>query len=868
MWKKLLAALTTCIMLFTMAGAALGEAAAVTTEPEQLTLQDLKALNGGSVTVHEDKGRITFVGGTITDKPVTGMEEAEELIAPMTALLGGDEGTRFVPWRVLTDPAGNNYYVFQQMFDDVLALGGAVKIITDRDGNMLGLTGSVIATPAETGTAAELTAEEAEAVVTAHEKEAGNGEPDIIRGQTVKTVLPVNPGIDINSERDDSRYVWTVYTTNTGASVSAADLPYLAHYVTMGGEYLYSLPTIIPGDAAGTAGYDASYVFEFMEPVDYTGYVDYSDGTEREISVTLMRDTRTGMYYLGNIEHKIIVADCWEFLYNGGRFVLEYSPDNREWDQTSLISLYNYCRAYDYYKEIGWIGGDGEGTPIVILKGYCDEEHNPVNNAAYASKYYGCQVFLSSSINDFAQCLDVIAHEFTHCVTHSVMTYNAYQNDYGAINEAMSDIHGNICEMMAGATTDTTWELGENSTTPVRSMSEPHDYQQPDYVWDVYYRANVKVPTDSNDHGGVHGNSSLLNRVAYLLCTDGGMSLEDARAFWFAVDCSMVPGSDYPQLKELLPWVLKNEGLDAYRDALAKAIEATRLGQTDVPDPIEENKVLVSLNLPDNETFNDGKWILQVVSINVDKIVAEVTAILTDISTGNLEGYPRIIRELVAPTPTPEPAADEKKPGFLETLLTAVADALKEKNEKENEPEPVSKPKETDPDMQELISWAKEKLGGTVYQDMGSAGQDGHTIRMMSMPGRTLPILLYLSVKPSGAVIEQLKAVIWVNGKWYDVSGVLDMTNVKEGIDQEKVEKSLGELTESEVFKELMNVLFSSKSLEDAADKLTWNISGGQIYELPAAGLDQVTLDTSLIQDQAIGEKEEPNDRKSRPKEP
>ena len=94
------------------------------------------------------------------------------------------------------------------------------------------------------------------------------------------------------------------------------------------------------------------------------------------------------------------------------------------------------------------------------------------------------------------------------------------------------------------------------------------------------------------------------------------------------------------------------------------------------------------------------------------------------------------------------------------------------------------------------------------------------------------------------------------------------MTNVKEGIDQEKVEKSLGELTESEVFKELMNVLFSSKSLEDAADKLTWNISGGQIYELPAAGLDQVTLDSSLIQDQAIGEKEEPNDRKSRPKEP
>ena len=241
----------------------------------------------------------------------------------------------------------------------------------------------------------------------------------------MKIVLPVDRVLDIEADEIDSRYVWAVYTTNPSASVSGTDLPYLAHYVTQGGEYLYNLPTILPGDAAGSAGYDASYVFEFMEPVDYTGYVDYSDGTEHEISVTLMRDTRTGMYYLGNIEHRIVVADCWEFLYNGGHVVLEYSPDNLEWDQTSLMSLYQYCRAYDYYKAIGWIGADGEETPIIVLKDFCDKDHNPVDNAAYAGKFYGWQTFLSSSVNDFAQCLDVATHEFTHCVTGTVMTYNA-----------------------------------------------------------------------------------------------------------------------------------------------------------------------------------------------------------------------------------------------------------------------------------------------------------------------------------------------------------------------------------------------------------------------------------------------------------
>ena len=52
------------------------------------------------------------------------------------------------------------------------------------------------------------------------------------------------------------------------------------------------------------------------------------------------------------------------------------------------------------------------------------------------------QCFAASRINDFSQCLDVIAHEFTHCVTASLMTYNSYTTDYGAINEAMSDIQG------------------------------------------------------------------------------------------------------------------------------------------------------------------------------------------------------------------------------------------------------------------------------------------------------------------------------------------------------------------------------------------------------------------------------------------
>ena len=866
MFKRMLAILTALVMLVTIAGVSLAETAetAKTTEP---ILQEIEALNGGTVTVHRNKGRVTFIGGSCSSESVKSYEDAERVIRSVLPLLGGNGQTAFERWRILNDPAGNTYYVFQQVLKDALVPGGAVKVITDVNGTMTGLTGSIVPVAVQDGKDAKdskaITAEEAEALVLTHEKETGSAEPDVVKGKTVKIVLPVDRVLDIEADEIDSRYVWAVYTTNPSASVSGTDLPYLAHYVTQGGEYLYNLPTILPGDAAGSAGYDASYVFEFMEPVDYTGYVDYSDGTEHEISVTLMRDTRTGMYYLGNIEHRIVVADCWEFLYNGGHVVLEYSPDNLEWDQTSLMSLYQYCRAYDYYKAIGWIGADGEETPIIVLKDFCDKDHNPVDNAAYAGKFYGWQTFLSSSVNDFAQCLDVATHEFTHCVTGTVMTYNAYKNDYGAINEAISDIHGNLCEMLAGATEDTSWLLGESSRNTVRSMSDPHQFQQPEYVWDVYYRAEVKDPTDANDHGGVHGNSSLLNRVAYLLCAEGGMSLEEARIYWFAVDCAMVPGSDYAQLRDLLPWVLKITGLEKYEDALEKAMNETRLGMTGEPASVEADKALLTLNLPDNEVFNNGKWILQFASVNTEKIFAFLSSLMADLSSGNLDNYPKAIRDLApsAPTPTPEPAAEGDKPGFLGTLLNAFMESMTKKDEPESTPEPEKE----DPEKTELLEWLRGKAKEFFYSDMGNAGADGHFIRIMSKPGLTFPLLTYLSADSGGAMIEQMKIVVFVNGHWFDLSKILDNATEPEG--EPGIRKTGAELLQSDLVAELMNALKNCKSPLDFVKALALDVKGGETVEIPTEGLEKIDL-SGGIRDKAISGSKEPNDRKSRPKLP
>ena len=853
MRKRLTAILTAAVLAWTAVGAAAAMPAA------QVTRRDLKAINGENLAVFEEDGRITFVGGACMDEPVKGQEEAAEVVRTMISLLGGDESTRFEPLRVLKDPAGNVYYVFQQMLQDRLVQGGAVKVVTDSAGNMTGLTGSVIAEPA--GSAAEeggssLTAEQAEAVVLRHEKETGNSEPATVKGHTGQIVLPVERELDAEAESIEYRCVWVVYTTNPRTGGEDTALPYLAHYVTLDGEYLYSLQTIIPGDTAGSAGYDASYVFEFMEPAEYTGYVELSDGTEQEVSVTLMRDSRTGMYYLGNIEHRIVVADCWEFLYNGGRVVLEYSPDNMEWDQTGLLSLYNYCRAWDYYNAIGWQGADGEGTPIIVLKDFCDQDHNPVDNAAFAGKFYGWQVFLSSPVNDLAQCLDVCAHEFTHCVTDTVMTFSPYMNDNGAINEAISDIQGNLCEMMAGATEDLTWLLGENSLEPVRSMSDPNLFQQPRYSWDVYYREKVTEPTDINDYGGVHSNSSLLNRVAYLLCTDGGMTLEEARVYWFAADCAMVPGTDYAQLKELLPWVMKITGMNRYQEALAKAMEAVRLGDPGLPDTVDADKALLRLKLPDNDVFSNGKWILQTVSFNPEKLAEKIALLARNLKNGDLEGYPQLIRELAgaAGTDAETAQAGDESPGFPEILLEVLFEAASGSMETE--------PPEDDSMVREFLDWINLEIRELFHSDTGSAGEDGRTILLMSRPGLTVPFLMYVSVKPGGAGIDEMKYVCFLNGRWFDVTGFMALLEGKPDL-----REIAASLAESELLPELMKAILGIESKEDLLNVLALNVKGGGICEIPAEGLEQISLDT-VIRDALMAENPETVNKKTRPKLP
>jgi len=108
---------------------------------------------------------------------------------------------------------------------------------------------------------------------------------------------------------------------------------------------------------------------------------------------------------------------------------------------------------------------------------------------------------------------------------------------------------------------------------------------------------HVVTPGDFTDRGGVHINSSILSYIAYQLA-QAGMPLEDQIYYWFNVDLSLTPTTDYPLLAEILPWCLDLTGYSEYKGAMEKAIEGADLTREEAPETAKDDQALATLTLP------------------------------------------------------------------------------------------------------------------------------------------------------------------------------------------------------------------------------------------------------------------------------
>lgn len=172
-------------------------------------------------------------------------------------------------------------------------------------------------------------------------------------------------------------------------------------------------------------------------------------------------------------------------------------------------ALYDFLGvAYGYY--LGRHSRDsfnGAGAPILGVANWDGPNANDCPNAFWNGQAVW---FCTGAATD-----DIVAHELTHAVTQFTAGL-IYQNESGALNEAYSDIFGELIDLDTtyGDGSASPWAMGEGSSLGViRSLSNPPAHGDPD-------RGTSYLCT-TFDNGGVHTNSGIANKAAFLIA-DGG----------------------------------------------------------------------------------------------------------------------------------------------------------------------------------------------------------------------------------------------------------------------------------------------------------------------------------------------------------
>ena len=168
----------------------------------------------------------------------------------------------------------------------------------------------------------------------------------------------------------------------------------------------------------------------------------------------------------------------------------------------------NTSKVYDYYKNVfGRLSYDDYDAEL-------ESSVHFSNN--YFNAFWNGQQMVYGDGDTFAQAFDVIAHELTHGVTEYTSNL-IYEHQPGALNESWSDVMAVFagCSSATGKA-DCNWLMGDTlSGGAIRNLSDPPLYGDPDHM-----SAYRWLPLE-DDNGGVHSNSGIPNKAAYLLTAGG-----------------------------------------------------------------------------------------------------------------------------------------------------------------------------------------------------------------------------------------------------------------------------------------------------------------------------------------------------------
>ncbi|WP_027410551.1 M4 family metallopeptidase [Anoxybacteroides tepidamans] len=430
-----------------------------------------------------------FLAGTLSTKPFKSEKEIREFLKANKDIykINADEELTLIDTQ--TDNLGMTHYKYTQSVNGVPVEGSEFIVHTDKDGIVKATNGKLrpdASTKMKDKTTAKITSKEAIELAWKHigvakkDTEPKTDTAPLVKGKS-----------DVPDTVEKSKLV--VYEKN-GAY-------YLTHKVELQFIYPYPANWKIYVDASNGQIVDA--------------YNAVADGATSGYGYGVLGDYKAlntyysnGTYYLYDVTKPMSGVIETRTAQNGSSLPGVYSVDsNNAWtasSQAADVDAHYYAGVvYDYYKNThGRNSFDNNGATIRSTVHYSYQYNNAFWNGTQ-------MVYGDGDGRTFAPlsgALDVVAHEITHAVTERTAGLE-YRDQPGALNESMSDVFGYFVE-------PNDYLIGEDVYTPgvsgdaLRSLSNPPAYGQPAHMNNYVYT--------TDDNGGVHTNSGIPNKAAYL----------------------------------------------------------------------------------------------------------------------------------------------------------------------------------------------------------------------------------------------------------------------------------------------------------------------------------------------------------------
>jgi bacillolysin len=473
---------------------------------------------------NKKKGVPEFLAGKLSAKAFKNEKEVKEFLKENKDIykINPDEELTFLS--VQTDELGMSHYKYIQSVNGVPVEGGEFLVHTDKDGIVKVTNGKL--------------------------------RPDVsvkMNGKT-KVKLTEQEALDLAWKHIDLKKEET--------EVNEEQSPLLSEKSNVPNTVEKSKLVVYEKDENYYLAYKVELQFIYPYPANWKIYVDAKDGKIVDAYNAVANNATTGYGYGVLGDYKTLNT----YYYNGYYYLFDvtkpmngvietftaqngtslpgyYSVDsNNAWtsySQGADVDAHYYAGiVYDYYKNTHNRNSfDNYGSTIRSTVHYGYKYNNAFWNGV--QMVYGDGD--GSLFAPLSGALDVVAHEITHAVTDYTAGLE-YRNQSGALNESMSDVFGYFVE-------PNDYLLGEDVYTPgvsgdaLRSLSNPEAYGQPAHMNDYVYT--------SEDNGGVHINSGIPNKAAYLTITSIGKTKAE-KIYYRALTVYLTSTSDFSDARAAL----------------------------------------------------------------------------------------------------------------------------------------------------------------------------------------------------------------------------------------------------------------------------------------------------------------------------